>query len=266
MTVVHSSSSRDDDIGLRADRRRTVDSLDFEKAEVDAANAREALRPDVTRFHEFAEQEQSALVQHVRDYNAKMQLEIGSLVEEIRHKGQTKFTELVMRHRREANDLRIRWIKNHEQAEAVARRKISDMLHTSKVLASLESFENARDLRDRTQGGEDEIVAEEVRSGDAHFRTQFERMIRRHKQQYDTLLVEMDRAIELAKGEFKVKRAKFKGETEFEQAMSPVRTLNRIYDSEFSAIEKKSLVASLSPSRLKEVRSPAPTLSRSLMT
>jgi hypothetical protein len=91
-------------------------------------------------------------------------------------------------------------------------------------------------------------------------------MIRRHKQQYDTLLVEMDRGIELAKGEFRVKQAKFKGETEFEQAMSPVRTLNRVYDSEFSAIEKKSLVVSLSPSGLKEVRSPAPTLSRSLMT
>jgi hypothetical protein len=90
-------------------------------------------------------------------------------------------------------------------------------------------------------------------------------MIQRHRHQYRALLDEMNRTIKLERGQLKVKQAQLKGETDIEQAMTPVRTINRIFDSELSTIEKTSLVISLSPSRLNENRSPAPKLPRSLM-
>jgi hypothetical protein len=160
------------------------------------------------------------------------------------------FTAMVARHRQEVENLKVRWLEHHQRAEGVAHLKIDDLLHTSKVLASLESFDAARDVRDRTMTDTERIIADEVEAGDTHFRTQFEALIERHRHQYAGLLRGMNEKIALARGRGAIDLTRHGTQAKFEEAMSSVELLRQISGSSLSAHEKRSVISNLSPSKM----------------
>ena len=260
--LINFEGTEDADPDMTTDTRQAVASLDFETAERIVENQRlstcQKLRTSSQQFLRESEQEQQEIKRQQERRSQILQEKTEIAVQDVKLDYQTRFTLLVERHRSEAEDLKNRWIRLHTHAEGVARKKIDDLIHTSKVLASLQSFESAKDLRDRTMQQEQDIIDNEVRAGDEHFRKHFEIMIQRHQQQYEALFQEMNREIELAKGGAMVEDTKNRTESQFEENLSPVRMIKKISGSDFSHLEKKSMIGVLSPGKLRNVRTAAP--------
>jgi hypothetical protein len=171
---------------------------------------------------------------------------------------------MVQRHRAEADDLKGDWIRHHQRAEKLARHKVADMIHTSQVLASVESFAVAKRLRDDARNNENMYIGDEVHTVDQSFREQFRAMIHRHEQQYETLTDEMKKKMELAEGEGRIAEAKLRADSQYEEAHSPVKMIEDISHADFSPLEKKSIIMSLSPGRLNTIRTSPVKISPSL--
>jgi hypothetical protein len=240
------------------DAGTVIANLDFERAELIAASQHndhtDLLRTSSNRFLLESERYQSDLRDEGDRECARIRHEVQIEIEDIKEDYQTQFTVAVQRHRTEAEDLKALWIAHHQRAEGIARRKLDDIIHTSKVLASLESFESARKLRDDARDNEDSYIAEEVKAGDDHFRSQFRVMIQRHEQQYDALAEEMARKIELAQRNGDIREAKVKGGVQADEAHSPVKMMNDISQADFNPLEKKAIINTLSPGRLGDIR------------
>ena len=267
--LINFEGTEDADPDMPTDTRAAVQSLDFETAERIVENQRlstcQKLRTSSQQFIRESEQEQQEIQRQLERRQQILEEKTEIAVQDVKLEYQTRFTLLVERHRSEAEDLKNRWIRLHTHAEGVARKKIDDLIHTSKVLASLQSFESARDVRDRTLQQEQDIIANEVRSSDEHFRRHFEVMIQRHQQQYEALFQEMNREIELAKGGAMVEDTKMRAESQFEENLSPVKMIKKISGSGFTHLEKKSMISVISPGKLKSMRSPPPKVSQNLI-
>ena len=268
--LIDFETTEDADPDMTSDTRKAVQDLDFETAERIAENQRlstcQKLRASSQQFMRESEEEQKQIQRQMERRARLLEEETELAVQDVKLDFQTRFTQLVLRHRGEAEDLKNRWIKIHTQAEGVARKKIDDLLHTSKVLASLQSFESAKDVRDRTNRNELEIIANEVRPGDEHFKRQFETMIQRHQQQYEALFQEMNREIDLARGDAKVRTTEMQTESQFQESLSPVKMIGKISDSDqFSHLEKKSMISVLSPGKLRDVRTAPAKISETLV-
>lgn len=265
--VLDFQTTEDADPDLTNDIRDAVAQLDFETAERIARNTELAsLQRLRTSSQQFFSQSEEALREtddKVTRERERISREAAIAIDCVKNDFQNRFTRLVIGHRREAEDLKNKWISHHSRAEAVARKKIDDLIHTSKVLASLQSFASAKDVRDRTHSQEAQIIADEVAPGDTHFREQFEKMIQRHQHQYNSLIEEMNRGIELARGEAAVQESKARRQGALETALSPVKMMERINDSNLSPLEKRSLIMHMSPGRLSDMRSPQPKMAES---
>lgn len=267
--LINFEATEDADPDMTTDTRQAVDSLDFETAERIVENQRlstcQRLRASSQQFMRESEEEQKEIQRQQERRSRLLAEETELAVQDVKLDFQTRFTQLVQRHRSEAEELKNRWIRIHTHAEGVARKKIDDLIHTSKVLASLQSFESAKDVRDRTNRDELEIIANEVRPSDEHFKRQFEIMIQRHQQQYEALFQEMNREIDLARGDAQVKDTQMRAESQFEESLSPVKMIGKISNSDFTHLEKKSMISVLSPGKLKDMRTPPAKISETLV-
>jgi membrane-bound lytic murein transglycosylase len=225
---------------LPTDIHNAIEAFDYRLAQRISDNSRRVhsgiLQSGSLHFQEQLTEEVQSYHEDLVQANHSIERELENQLSRVKQDYQTKFTELVDRHRREAEDLRARWISHHEQAESVARKKVNDMMHTSKVLALLESYESAEGLRVRTETEQLEIIAQEVRQGDEHFRKQFTGMIQRHAQQYDGLFGEMTRLMNIAKGKANLQKTAMKSKSQEKLSLSPVRMIREIEASEFSPV------------------------------
>jgi hypothetical protein len=256
------------DDALPDDPRDAIDVMDYGTA---ARITEKARRAQANALQAGAQHFQDELLRDLQGQQLRATQDTQSIerhleerLADVKQQYQTKFTQLVEVHRRQAEELRLRWIQNHERAEGVAKKKIGEMLHTSKVLALLESYDSAESLKTRTQENQSEIIAQEVSQCDDHFRKQFTVMIQRHGQQYDALFSEMTRMMGIARGSANLKKTTVKCRTQEEASLSPVKMINDIEKSRFSPVEKRKLIASLSPGKLNAARSPPAKLPETL--
>jgi hypothetical protein len=256
------------DVEFTGDATTLVENLDFEQAERLAASKHQQetnlVRDSSARFNADCQRYQAEIREEVGRQKQRIRREVQFQIEDIKSACQTEFTEMVQRHRAEADDLKADWVRHHQRAEKIARHKIADMIHTSQVLASVDRFESARRLRDHARNNEDMYIGDEVHTVDASLREQFRAMIHRHEHQYETLADDMKKRIELAEGEGKIAEAKLRADAQYEEAHSPVKMMEDISRADFSPIEKKSIIASLSPGRLNTIRTSPVKLSPSL--
>lgn len=252
----------DADPNMSTDPRAAIDNLDFETAERITNNSR-------LSNHNYLRDTSAKLVMDLDEEDNKIRLESLKIAQElerqaedaaanITHEYQSRFVRLVTQHRLEADELKEKWIQHHRHAESVALKKIDDLKHTSKVLASCECYEAAKDLRDRTQLNEEQIKLNETSPVDQHFRDQFETMIRRHQETYSALFNEMNTKIHLVRQEARVQSEKENVDLTYREALSPVDMMKKISQSgEMSIAEKSSMIRTMTPHKLSPLSSRA---------
>ncbi|KAK8889708.1 hypothetical protein M9Y10_034461 [Tritrichomonas musculus] len=257
------------DPNMGTDTRAAIDNLDFETAERITNNSR-------LSNHNYLRDTSAKLVMDLDEEDNRLRLEGLRIAQElerqaedaaanITHDYQSRFVRLVTQHRQEADDLKERWIQHHRHAESVATKKIDDLKHTSKVLASCECYEAAKDLRDRTQLNEEQIKLNETSPVDQHFRDQFETMIRRHQEMYNALFNEMNTKIHLVRQEARVQNEKENVDITYREALSPVDMMKKISQSgEMSLAEKSSMIRTMTPSKLSPLSSRASSQMRQI--
>ncbi|OHS99310.1 hypothetical protein TRFO_34284 [Tritrichomonas foetus] len=252
----------DADPNIGTDTRAAVDNLDFETAERITMNSRLSnhnyLRDTSAKLMMDLDEEDN----QVHEEKLRLENTLKERAEEdaqtIKHEYQSKFARLVTKHRREAEELKEKWIQHHNHAESVAMKKIEDLKHTSKVLASCECYEAAKDLRDRTVLNENQIIYNETNPVDQQFHSQFDTMISRHREMYDALFVEMNNKIHLARQDADVQFVKENVELTYRTALSPVEMMKKISQSEdMSIAEKTSMIRTMTPSKLSPLSSRA---------
>ena len=255
-------SKEDADPNIGTDTKAAVENLDFETAERITYNSR-------LSNHNYLRDMSAKLMMDLDEEDNRIRLESMRIEEElereaeekamdIKHEYQTKFTRLVTRHRREAEELKEKWIQHHNHAESVAMKKIDDLKHTSKVLASCECYEAAKDLRDRTVLNENQIILNETNPVDQHFHAQFDTMISRHQEMYDALFAEMNNKMQLVRQDAKVQNQKEGVELTYREALSPVEMMKKISKAgDMSIAEKTSMIRTMTPSKLSPLSSRA---------
>ena len=248
------TDSRNADPKIGFDAKDAVEKLDYETAEKITDNAH-------LKSHNFIRDTSNQIMNDIEkkdiDMRISQQMETERIelqaeikAEDIKHNYQTKFTQLVLQHRKEAEALKEKWIQDHQRAEALALKKISELKDTSKVLATCESYVAAKDLRDRATINEEQLISEETDAVDEHFRLQFESMMERHNDAYNSLYNEMMNKIHFTKQKAKLKSQKLDVETTYKEALSPVEMMNKISKSpDLSIIEKTSIIKQITPSR-----------------
>ena len=269
-TEINYLTKEEIDTTVGTDPRDAIDNLDFETAERITNNSR-------LSNHKYLRDTSAQLIRDLDETDQQIRFErlrISQTIEReaqeasamIKQEYQSKFARLVGQHRIEAENLKQRWIQHHKEAETVAMKKIDDLKHTSKVLASCECYDAAKDLRDRTQLNEDQITFNETSQVDRHFREQFETMLARHQEIYDALFREMNTKIKLVEDQVQLKKEKENIELSYRQSLSPVEMMKKISASaDMSLAEKSSIIRTLTPSKLSSINSVASSQMRQSM-
>lgn len=257
---INFQDAEDADPDLGEDTRNAIENMDFEGAAKISGNISLSksnfLRSSSMQFTLERDQDINQIRELSFRKSQSIQAKSEEIVNQILTKYQKKFLELEKIHREEALTLKNRWIAHHQQAERIATKKIEDLRHTSKVLASCECYDAAINLRDTTTENEEQILNDEIRPGDYLFESQFRTMLDRHKEQYQSLHDQMESEMDIIRGDAEVEDVKVRSEAAYQEALSPVKMMQKISTSEeLSTLDKKSIIVTLSPGRLSEVSS-----------
>ncbi|OHT12497.1 hypothetical protein TRFO_17665 [Tritrichomonas foetus] len=250
----------DADPNIENNPESAIEQLDFETAEIITSNnhltEHNALRDNANQLIMGIEETGDHLTNESQIIGEKLEQGAEIKAEDIKHHYQGKFAQLVSKHRNEAEAFKEKWIENHKRAEAAALKRIEELKSTSKVLATCECYEAAKDIRDKTTINEEANIREETDPIDSHFREQFEAMMARHKDLYRSLFYEMHHKINYYRQKAKVDHERANVDIVYQEALSPVEMMKKISNSEHLTVaEKISIIRQTSPSKLSPLNS-----------
>lgn len=258
-TVDQASDSDDENTAEMKLAKKEIDAID-------ALNFEEAIRVDTVRKNNQKDalkgtQEMYALAAQnlnkasegsrqilMNEIESETQLQL----QEILSKYQQQFVKFESEDREEINQIRKKWISAHEAAEYNAKKKIQNLLHTSKVLASCKCYGVAINVRDSVETGESNIIDQEVKQIDLTYQKQVLLIIKKQNGRYNSLYLQMKKELLEAKQKGEMRRKQADVQFQYEVSMSPIKMITKIANDESLPLDqKKKLIHELSPRKNK---------------
>lgn len=179
---------------------------------------------------------------------AELKEETDQIISTIVINYQKEFNKLVRMQKEQMEELKKQWAIEHSRAEEHANKKIDDLYHTSKVLASCGCYERAIGLRDKIVNAKGKIMENECHSIDKQFQEQFLALNKRHKITMEALYNKMKREIELEEIISKDTQSIIYKNERVSESMSPIKSIIDINCSnELTMEDKRELINRLTP-------------------
>lgn len=210
-------------------QREAVESLNYEAAKkMSQTRQRDLKKKSITlseNAKEKVQKEQYDFDLKFIKKREKNRQEAERAVKTITNIYQRKFVEIEAIQRTEAEKLKDEWIEQHEKQEQIAKFKLGQAIHSSKVLISSEYFDSAIEIRNEVESNELQLIEKETCPIDEIYRKRFIAMIERHRTQFDSLFNQMEQEISITREDYILRERELETTFTFNKAMSPVKAI-----------------------------------------
>ncbi|EAY06450.1 hypothetical protein TVAG_149360 [Trichomonas vaginalis G3] len=256
----------EDDINIEIDH--AISELNFEEAGKLQASLNNDNSEEIQRQVDGALARNQSLIEGYHQDAEKsiiqIELEIDTKLSKLVKDYKNRFLQMKAAQLEEIEQLRSEWISSHDRAEQLGNQKVESLLYTSKVLANCKCFDEAKTLRNNVQENTDNILKNECKEIDNHYKQHMINMIARHESMLDGLYNQLLNDIKIIEGQGKIDRSVVKSQEKIGIAMSPSKSIQNVATSrDISMNDKKLIISQLSPRKSPSPSSKSPRSPRS---
>jgi len=159
------------------------------------------------------------------------------------------FNDLKVRQEVELQNLKEKWVNDHDKAILGVQNRSNTLFYTSKVLASYNCFEEANELKRITEKNAEKNVIDGTKGVDEFYRALFESTITRHEQEQLSLFIKLENMIKSIRDSMEALESEISLQLNLRKAFTPVSNIRAIASSELSVQEKQILISQASPKK-----------------